>query len=205
MLSTVSIVAEGPGWLIVDKASGLLAAPGRRVVDSVIARLEQAGRAAFVVHRLDMDTSGLMVVATTAEAHRALSMQFQRRTVAKRYCARLDGRVDADAGIIALSFRLDPTDRPRQVFDPVHGRLGITRFEVVERSSTQTRVRFWPRTGRTHQLRLHAAHPLGLSAPIMGDALYGQPGSRLALHADHLAFDCPTTGQRRHFRRPSRV
>ncbi len=205
-MSALEVFAEGPGWLVVDKAAGLLSTPGKFISDSVTARLEASGRRALAVHRLDMDTSGLMVVATDPEVHRALSLQFQRRQVAKAYLACLAGEVSADEGTIALAFRLDPADRPRQVFDPVHGRLGVTRFRVLDRTFDRTRVRFVPETGRTHQLRLHAAHPIGLAAPILGDPLYGRssarPSSRLALDAYQLAFVCPLTGQRRHFRRP---
>lgn len=199
------IVVEGPGWLVVDKPAGLLSTPGRQVHDSVVARLERQGSSAFAVHRLDLDTSGLLVVATDPEAHRALSVQFQRRTVHKSYMARVSRRLDTESGRIALAFRLDPQRRPYQVFDPVHGRLGITEFQVVGRGADWSRVRFWPRTGRTHQLRLHAAHPLGLGAPIMGDPLYGAAGERLALDADRLSFHCPKTGRRRHIRRPPTV
>ena len=196
---------QGPGWLVVDKPAGLLSAPGRHVSDSVVTRLQASGTPVLTVHRLDMDTSGLLLVATDPHVHRALSMQFQERSVEKGYMARLDGCVQGDQGTIALSFRLDPRDRPRQIFDPIHGRLGVTGFEVLDRTEHTTRVRFTPKTGRTHQLRLHAAHPVGLGAPILGDALYGRPGARLALDAYRLAFTCPTTGRRRHFRRPSSV
>ena len=205
MACAIAILCRGPGWLVVDKPSGLLSAPGKRIGDSVVTRLQAQGVAAQAVHRLDMDTSGLLVVATDQAIHRRLSDQFQRHAVRKGYVARLTRMVGADAGRIALSFRLDPVDRPRQIFDPVHGRLGVTTFEVLSRADGQTRVRFWPTTGRTHQLRLHAAHPLGLDAPILGDSLYGTAGGRLALDADRLAFVCPTEGVWRHFRRPSSV
>ncbi|MEO1334444.1 MAG: RluA family pseudouridine synthase [Myxococcota bacterium] len=201
----MKIIEVGPGWIVVDKPPGLLSTPGRFEPDSIIAQLRARGIEANAVHRLDMDTSGLMVLATDSGIHRALSIQFQTRTVSKSYLARLQRRVSADAGVIVLPFRLDPRNRPRQVFDPVHGKLGFTDFCVLDRGLDSTRVRFWPRTGRTHQLRLHAAHPVGLGAPIVGDCLYGRPSDRLWLDADRLSFDCPTTGRRRHFRRPSMV
>ncbi len=212
-MNSLTVRARGPGWLVIDKPSGLLSAPGRHEPDSVISRLENAGVSARVVHRLDMDTSGLLVVATDSDVHRALSAQFKTRSVRKSYVARLSRPVAADEGLIVLAFRLDTADRPRQVFDPVHGKLGVTRFRVLARNAHECRVRFWPVTGRTHQLRLHAAHPVGLSAPIIGDSLYGRPlggverltAGRLALDADQLSFECPRSGQRRHFRRPSRV
>jgi tRNA pseudouridine32 synthase/23S rRNA pseudouridine746 synthase len=145
------------------------------------------------VHRLDMDTSGLMVLGLTAAAHRLLSLQFARREVVKRYEALLEGEVAEEQGEINLSFRLDPNNRPYQVYDPVRGKAGVTRWRKIEVVNRRTLVEFLPLTGRTHQLRLHASHPSGLGCPIVGDRLYGsgQPGDRLGLHATFLRFIHP--------------
>lgn len=188
--------------VVVDKPSGLLSVPGKGEAgeDNVVARV----RARFPgcieqpsVHRLDQDTSGLLVLALTAAAHRDLSRQFMDHLVGKRYVALLDGVVDAPGGVIELAFRLDPDDRPRQVYDPVRGKRGITRWRRLGVESGRTRVEFMPQTGRTHQLRLHSAHEKGLGCPIVGDRLYGAgtgPG-QLRLHASLLRFRHPVTGR----------
>ncbi len=184
--------------IIVGKPSGLLAVPGRGPdkQDCVVNRIK--GLVAGVidqpaVHRLDMDTSGLMVLAKTTEAHKHLSRQFELRHIKKRYIALLEGRVDGDDGEIRLAFRLDPNKRPYQVYDPIQGKLGITRWKRLSREGNCTRVQFTPLTGRTHQLRVHAAHSKGLGVPIKGDRLYGNgvQGDRMHLHAAHLEFRHP--------------
>jgi tRNA pseudouridine32 synthase/23S rRNA pseudouridine746 synthase len=190
-------------FAIVDKPSGLLSCPGRdpSLYDSVQTRVPvvlPTAHGSILVHRLDQATSGLMVVALDPETHRSLRRQFDARSVEKRYEAELIGEVRGDAGTIELPFRLDVDRRPHQIHDPVHGKIGITDWEVVSRSPGRTRIGFRPRTGRTHQLRVHAAHPLGLGCPIAGDALYGDATSapRLLLHARTLAFDHPISGAR---------
>ena len=198
------------GWCaVIDKPGGLLSVPGRGPdkQDSVVSRLRSllpGCLAQPAVHRLDMATSGLMVLALTAPVHRHLSAQFARRQVAKEYVALLDGRVDGAGGAIRLAFRLDPDDRPRQVYDPEGGKEGVTRWQRIGERHGRTLVRFEPRTGRTHQLRLHAAHPLGLGCPIVGDSLYGHgcPGDRLLLHSAALQFMHPATGERLAFASP---
>jgi tRNA pseudouridine32 synthase/23S rRNA pseudouridine746 synthase len=152
-----------------------------------------------------MATSGLMVLAVTAEAHRHLSRQFETRRVTKRYTALLEGVVGGDAGEIRLSFRLDPDNRPYQVYDPIQGRTGITRWRRLATEGGRTRIEFTPLTGRTHQLRLHAAHILGLGCPIVGDRLYGQgrEGEPMLLHAAHLAFLHPASGKALAFDSPA--
>jgi tRNA pseudouridine32 synthase/23S rRNA pseudouridine746 synthase len=190
---------------VIDKPSGLLSCPGRdpALFDSVQTRVPQvfpAATGSILAHRLDQPTSGLLVVGLHAAAHRALRLQFEARTITKSYEAVLVGLVADDEGIIRLPFRLDVERRPHQIYDEVHGKLGITRFTVLHRDvdAGRTRVRFVPETGRTHQLRTHAAHPKGLGCPIAGDALYGDPSTapRLLLHARTLAFDHPRTGER---------
>lgn len=201
--------------IVINKPAGLLSVPGRgaHMQDCAVTRVKRLFAHCIsqpAVHRLDMDTSGLLVLAFTREAHRALSMQFQNGQVYKEYTALLDGTLArplriAGAGTISLAFRLDPADRPRQIYDPVHGKTGITEWTVIREELVKsgtcagrryTRVRFVPRTGRTHQLRVHSAHPLGLGVPIAGDRLYGRGGARLMLHASVLSFTHPVTGSR---------
>ena len=196
---TPEIVYEDTSLLVVNKPAGLLSVPGKEAADSVLslirARLPLAD-GPLAVHRLDMDTSGLLLIAKTKEAHQRLQREFEQRLVRKRYIALLDGRVKNDCGRISLPLRPDPHDRPRQMADPVHGKAAITDYEVLERRDERTLVAFYPLTGRTHQLRVHAAHPLGLHCPIVGDTLYGIPADRLYLHAETLEFTHPMTGKR---------
>jgi tRNA pseudouridine32 synthase/23S rRNA pseudouridine746 synthase len=147
------------------------------------------------VHRLDMYTSGLMLLAMTAEAHRALSLSFARHEVDKHYTAVVQGVVEGNGGTIHLPFRLDPDNRPLQIYDAEQGKMGSTVWEKIAVQGTNTRIAFTPLTGRTHQLRVHAAHPLGLAAPIVGDSLYGtgRDGDRMFLHATRLGFRHPNT------------
>lgn len=186
--------------VVVDKSSGLLSVPGKGEAnqDCVVSRVRALYPGCIEqpsVHRLDQDTSGLLVLALTESAHRNLSKQFMDRLVGKRYVALLDGVIREDSGIIELSFRLDPDDRPRQVYDPVNGKAGVTRWRKLSVENGCTRVEFRPLTGRTHQLRLHSSHEKGLGFPIVGDRLYGTgtgPG-QLKLHASALRFRHPKT------------
>jgi tRNA pseudouridine32 synthase/23S rRNA pseudouridine746 synthase len=200
-------VFEDRWVLVVDKPIGLLSVPGRAgLADSVLTRLQARYPEAvgpLIVHRLDLDTSGLMVVAKDAETYHALQRQFHRREIDKRYVALLDGEVAGQGGALALAIRVDLDDRPRQIHDPIHGKPAVTEWSVLSRESGRTRVALIPRTGRTHQLRVHAAHPKGLAAPIVGDRLYGQPAERLMLHAEALAFAHPHTGERVELVRPA--
>ena len=196
--------------LVISKPSGLLSVPGRSDTPSVERLLAEQYGTVFMPHRLDMDTSGLMVVARNEETYKHLQHQFHARTIYKRYEALLDGPWPSalpKKGTISLSLRPDPLDRPRQVVDPLHGKQAITDYELIpENSGSQFRcghpcalVSLIPHTGRTHQLRVHCAHHDGLGVPILGDPLYGQKGVRLCLHAAELAFDHPETGERMHF------
>lgn len=198
------LVHADPDFLVVDKPAGLLAIPGRTEPDSVITRARARhpdATGTLMVHRLDMDTSGLMLVALTREAQSALARQFEARTVEKSYVAVVGGVLAQDGGTIELRTRLDVERRPLQIVDAVHGKLGQTRWRVLARDAARstTRVRFEPLTGRTHQLRLHALH--GLGAPILGDRLYGDPGSapRLLLHAERLVIRHPRTAEQLEF------
>ena len=185
-------------WLsVVNKPAGMLSVPGKSDIDSVYGRVRRMYPEAtgpMVVHRLDMATSGLMLVAKTKEVHQNLQAQFKNQTVCKRYVAWLDGIVEKKEGHIELPLRPDPEDRPRQVFDAVHGKPAVTDYTVLHYDSGRTFISFIPKTGRTHQLRVHSAHPLGLNAPIVGDELYGKRADRLYLHAEYLGFIHPVSG-----------
>ena len=198
----LDIVHEDPAFVVVDKASGMLSVPGRGpektdCVSNRVRILYPGCPEQPAVHRLDMDTSGLMVVARTQAAHRELSIQFIRRKTRKKYIALLQGELQEESGVLELPFRLDIDNRPMQIYDPVHGKMGITHWERLALEDGMTRVSFRPVTGRTHQLRVHSAHAMGLGIPIVGDPLYGQgtgPGE-LKLHATELAFLHPLTGE----------
>jgi len=200
-----AVVFEDRWLVVVDKPCGLLSVPGRSGLlgDSVVTRLRERYPGTTVVHRLDLDTSGLLIAARDPDTHAALQRAFARREIDKRYTAWLDGDVARDHGVVELALRVDLDDRPRQIYDPVHGKPAITQWHVVERTGARTRVALVPRTGRTHQLRVHAAHPLGIGAPIVGDRLYGRPAARLALHAEALAFMHPHTQRRIELLRPA--
>ncbi len=195
------IIHSDLSLVVVNKPGGLLAVPGRGVdkQDCVVNRARQyfPGMVAQpAVHRLDMQTSGLMLLARTGEAHRELSRQFAQRLVKKRYIALLETALPSDSGTITLCFRLDPKNRPYQVYDPINGKEGVTLWQKLAEEPAGTRVEFTPLTGRTHQLRLHAAHRLGLNAPIIGDSLYGNGrfGDKMFLHGSYLGFIHPETG-----------
>jgi len=195
------LVYEDAWVLVVDKPCGLLSEPGRHDPqrDSVLVRLRRRYPEAsglLLVHPLDVEASGLLLAAKDSETHATLQRQFGRREADKRYVAWLEGLVSGDHGTVELPLRADFEDRPRHIVDPVHGKHAVTEWRVTQRTGTRTRVSLSPRTGRTHQLRVHAAHPLGLGAPVVGDRLYGHEGPRLMLHAEALAFLHPRTGER---------
>lgn len=195
-------------WLaIVVKPVGLLSVPGRGTLsDSVQSRLRARYPTAtgpLVVHRLDLDTSGVLLVAKDLGTYAALQRLFAERAVDKRYIAWLDGDVRGERGTIELPLRVDLDDRPRQIVDDKHGKAAITQWHVIERGGGRTKVALLPRTGRAHQLRVHAAHPRGLAAPIVGDRLYGRPGARLLLHAESIGLVHPHTRQHLAWHSPS--
>lgn len=186
-------------WLVaVNKPAGMLSVPGKMDIDSVYQRLVTRypdATGPMIVHRLDMATSGLLLIAKTKAVHQNLQAQFKNRTVKKRYIALLDGSIPFDEGTIDQPLCPDPQDRPRQIVNEEYGKPAITNYHVLERSPKHTRIAFYPLTGRTHQLRVHAAHPQGLNTPIIGDELYGKKADRLYLHAESLEFIHPVTGQ----------
>ena len=193
------ILFEDQWLLVLHKPEGVLSVPGKSEEQSIYslprARYPEA-TGPLVVHRLDMATSGLLLAAKTQEVHRHLQAQFENRSIKKRYIALLDGILPEEEGVIDLPICPDYLDRPRQMVNEELGKTAITRYRVMDRKNGQTRIAFFPLTGRTHQLRVHAAHPLGLNCPIVGDELYGRKAERLYLHAEYLEFIHPVSGQR---------
>ncbi len=186
--------------VVFDKPSGLLSVPGigPEKADCLVARAQIRWPGCRIVHRLDRDTSGLIVLARDAEAHRFLSIEFQERRVGKRYVAVVAGGPAADAGEIDLPIRKDLEDPPRQRICHEHGRPALTRWRVRERAADRTRLELRPHTGRSHQLRLHLKV---IGHPILGDDLYAPPevramAPRLLLHAEGLEFTHPEGGRR---------
>lgn len=187
-------------WLtVLNKPSGMLTVPGKLLEDSLLTRYQEAHPEAagpIVVHRLDQETSGLVVFAKDKATHKALQQQFENHTIRKRYIALLDGIVPHDEGTIDLPIRPDVDDRPRQRVDYEFGKPAVTRYRVIERKDGLTRIALEPLTGRTHQLRVHCSHPQGLNCPIVGDRLYGTAACRLMLHAESITFRHPATGEK---------
>lgn len=194
----LEIVFEDDYLLVVNKSAGLRSVPGVNISDSVYSRLKSrlANTEPLMVHRLDMGTSGLLVVAKTRGAHKHIQQQFLDRVVSKRYTALLSKAISHTEGEISLPLCPDPFNRPRQMVCFETGKTSITRWKAVATTGDITKVHFWPLTGRTHQLRMHAAHELGLNAPIVGDDIYGNAGTRLYLHAAQLSFIHPKTKER---------
>ena len=192
-------IFEDESLMVIYKPAAFLSVPGIHIQDSVFTRIKQQVKnisGPIIIHRLDMDTSGLLVIAKNKKAHKNLQSQFINKTVKKRYTALLDGIVNGDNGTINLPLRVDLDDRPRQLVCFEHGKPSETKWEVIERKDGKTKVHFYPISGRTHQLRVHASYKLGLNIPIVGDDLYGKKSNRLYLHADTLEFTHPTTKQK---------
>ncbi|GIX13561.1 MAG: RNA pseudouridine synthase [Paracoccaceae bacterium] len=188
--------------LVVVKPAGLLSVPGRgpHLADSLATRAAALFPGARIVHRLDRDTSGLLVLGLTVKAHRALSIQFQERRVGKAYAALVAGHPARDRGRVDLPLAYDEANKPRQRVDPA-GRPALTEWQVIARLDGHARMRLVPVTGRSHQLRVHM---LALGHPILGDPLYGNaPAPRLMLHAEELAFAHPAHGRAMRFRDPA--
>jgi tRNA pseudouridine32 synthase/23S rRNA pseudouridine746 synthase len=222
---SISVVYEDDDMAVVAKPAGLLSVPGRVETYSVATLIHERWPDAVLVHRLDMGTSGLLVVGKTSEAYRNLQSQFYKRTVRKQYVALLEGPLHENTplrGTIRLPLLCDPLNRPRQVVDYRRGKTAVTDYEVLatnlypaatDGTSTPpwgqsqgpfTLIALSPHTGRTHQLRMHCAHPDGLNCPIVGDELYGHTseGARLCLHAQQLWLQHPVTGNEMHFELP---
>ena len=195
-------VYEDEYLLVVNKPAGMLSVPGKTGQASVLSILQERypdATGPILVHRLDMATSGLLLAAKDKDTHTELQKQFEGRTVKKRYIALLDGvpQDKASKGFIRLPMRPDFDNRPLQMVDYEYGKPAVTRYEILETSTNgnKTRIAYYPETGRTHQLRVHSAHPEGMNSPIVGDPLYGQPADRLYLHAERLEFRHPKTQQ----------
>ncbi len=202
----VKTIYEDDALLVVDKPSGMLSTPGRVEEYSVETIMRQRYPDSFIAHRLDMWTSGLLIVAKSLEVYRSLQEQFVKHQVKKRYIAVLENleildRLDVleKKGTISLPLRPDPMNRPRQIVDHEHGKRAVTDYEF----QNENIVALYPQTGRTHQLRIHCAHPEGLGRPIKGDELYGTKADRLYLHAEQIWFRHPVTGEDMHFISPS--
>jgi tRNA pseudouridine32 synthase/23S rRNA pseudouridine746 synthase len=194
------IVYEDKALALLNKPAGMLSVPGRVDDYSVATWALQRWEGAMMVHRLDMWTSGLILVAKTTDAYHHLQRQFEEHTIKKKYLALVEGVPAKEHGIIDLPLLYDPINRPRQVVDYERGKRAITEYRVLARGDVSL-LALWPHTGRTHQLRMHCAHPDGLGCPIVGDELYGHPSSDtpLCLRANAITFIHPVSGKRMHF------
>jgi tRNA pseudouridine32 synthase/23S rRNA pseudouridine746 synthase len=192
----IEILYEDEDIAVINKPHEFLSVPGKSISDSVYLRMRHRypdATGPLIVHRLDMSTSGIMLIAKNKESHKLLQKQFIRKKVSKKYVAILDGQLTTTNGEIKLPLRVDLNDRPRQMVCEEHGKMAHTIYEVVERIGRRTKIFFYPVTGRTHQLRVHAAHALGLNTAILGDDLYGKVSQRLFLHATYIKFIHPST------------
>ena len=192
------IIYEDDYIVAINKPVGLLSIPGKKIAHSAYSWLVEHypyATGPLLVHRLDMSTSGLLLAAKNAQTHKHLQKQFIERRIEKRYLAILSKPVKENIDTIRLPLRVDLNDRPRQMVCYEHGKMAETRVEIISRDTNSTRVYFYPVTGRTHQLRVHAAHHRGLASPIVGDELYGKRAERLMLHAETLSFCHPNTGK----------
>lgn len=188
--------------VVVNKPSGMLSMPGRQTTYSVATWAQERWPGSMVAHRLDMSTSGIILVAKTEEAYHALQEQFTERIVKKKYLAIVEGKPQEEHGVINLPLSSDPLNRPCQVVDHEHGKQAITEYRVLATAQGYTLLALWPHTGRTHQLRMHCAHHEGLDCPILGDELYGRKAERLYLQAQAITFVHPSTNKRMHFELP---
>ena len=212
----LEILYQDDDIVVVNKPSEFLSVPGKNIEDSVYLRIKQQfpkATGTYIVHRLDMSTSGVMVLALTKRAQKNIQQQFVNRTIKKRYVAILEGKVEGDIGKILddnrgevnLPLRGDLEDRPRQLVCFEQGKNAKTQWEVIEVIDGRAKLYLYPETGRTHQLRVHCAHPQGLNMPILGDDLYGRSqyfrtnkmpdkkAKRLYLHAEKLTLNHPIT------------
>ncbi|WP_207911342.1 RluA family pseudouridine synthase [Shimia isoporae] len=199
----LEILHEDSDIVVVNKPSGLLSVPGRgeHLADCLITRLQAVFPDALLVHRLDRDTSGVMVFGLTAHAQRHLSMQFEQRKTRKTYVARVWGRLEPKTGTVDLPLIVDWPNRPRQMVDHENGKPAVTEYRVMKANDVESRVRLFPKTGRSHQLRVHM---LALGHVILGDPLYAEGPARhferLMLHSEELRINHPESGKGMGFR-----
>ncbi len=192
----LDIIFQDESLLAVDKPTRLLTVPGRGPdkQDCLYHRVLESFPGALMVHRLDMDTSGLVLFARSPEAQRLLSMLFEKREVEKSYVAVVEGIVEQDDGMVDYPMRKDMAQRlpPKHLVDCVRGKKAVTEWEVLGRGEATTRLALFPKTGRSHQLRVHMQ---SIGHPIVGDPIYGHPAERLMLHAAMLSFRHPVSGE----------
>lgn len=209
----IEVVYDDDWLCVVNKPAGMLSVPGSgspmlarnsMSVQSIMRRKFPSATGPVIVHRLDMSASGIMIVAKSAAVHACLQAMFTRREIRKRYVALLERKLAATEGVISLPLSPDIMNRPMQKVDVEHGKRAVTEYRETGQTSGYTRVELYPLTGRTHQLRVHCASPMGLNAPIAGDELYGsrdfrgrtgRPG-RLYLHAEAIIFTHPALNKR---------
>ncbi|KAB1158617.1 RluA family pseudouridine synthase [Tenacibaculum aiptasiae] len=195
----ITVIYEDDALMVINKPEELLTVAGKEIQDSVYQRIKNKYpeiTGPIIVHRLDMSTSGILLIAKNEKIYKALQAQFINKTVHKRYVALLDGTLSKNNGSINLPLRVDLDDRPKQLVCNEHGKPALTKWETIEVYNGKTKVHFYPITGRTHQLRVHAAHNLGLNTSIVGDDLYGEKSNRLHLHAEHIEFIHPITKEK---------
>ncbi len=202
----IKIIYEDDDLLVIVKPPELLSVPGKTKQDSVFVQVKELRKditGPIIVHRLDQSTSGIMLIPRNLQSYIVLQKQFITHDIEKRYVAVLDGMLSEQFGSIDLPLRVDIDDRPRQMVCFDHGKPALTEWQLVALENGRSRVFFFPRTGRTHQLRVHAAHHQGLGCAILGDDLYGKSSNRLHLHAERIAFLHPRTGQKMEFEEPA--
>lgn len=195
---TLQVIYDDSHLAVINKPEGMLSVPGKNKRESVLSIIQQKYpnmQGPIIVHRLDMATSGLLVIAKDNSTYINLQKQFANHTVSKRYVALLERDLEPGSGTISLPLVPDIMDRPRQKVDWERGKKALTQYKTIGKR----RILLYPHTGRTHQLRVHCAHPEGLNNPILGDTLYGEKADRLYLHAEYLEFTHPATGERVHF------
>lgn len=198
-VKALDIIYEDDYVVAINKVEGFLSVPGNIYTDSVLTRLQEMypdATGPLLLHRLDMSTSGILLAAKVKKVHQILQQQFVDHSIIKRYDAILDGKLEVSEGTINLPLRGDLNDRPRQLVCYEYGKEALTKFQKIKTIGNYTYVHFWPVTGRTHQLRMHASHEKGLNMPILGDDLYGRVSKRLFLHAGYVDFYHPILKKR---------
>ena len=205
-LTALEVVYDDDQLAVIHKPAEMLSVPGRNVEESVYTHMRQLfpkAKGPLIVHRLDMSTSGIMLIAKNSESYKHIQKQFIKRSIQKRYVAVLNGEISGNEGKIELPLMFDYVNRPLQMVHYELGKPAVTRWKVIEKKEGKTRIHFYPETGRTHQLRVHSAHHEGLNCPIVGDDLYGEKANRLHLHAEHIAFRHPSDGRLMEFTVPA--